>query len=192
MAAGCLAARVTLTHQPSALRVFKYAAAAATSYSPHLPARHRYPHPPPSLISQPPSVILHTLPPPPHRSRRTSQPAADTHVRLSHSTAHRPPCVSTRCRRRHFTAAAPPGHPPSVFLNTQPLPPLHGRRTSLCCLRHTSARCLPLCISVCLRACAVVSQLTAQYVTKSKSKKRSRFEIDVGGEHRNHWGIQVL
>jgi len=93
------------TPQPTALRVSQHAAATSTAQPPHLPARHRHPHPPPSLISQPPSVLLNTLPPPPHRSRRTSQLATDTHIRLLHSSANRPPCFSIRCRRRHITAA---------------------------------------------------------------------------------------
>ncbi len=49
---------------------------------------------------------INTLPPPPLHGRRTSQPATDTHVSLTRSTAH---------------------PPPAVFLNTLPPPPLHSR-----------------------------------------------------------------
>ena len=75
--------------------------------------------PPPTPTSTSPtpqptaSVFLNTLPPPPPHGRRTSPLAADTHVRLPRPTAHRPPCFSTRCHRRHCTAAAPPS-PPST------------------------------------------------------------------------------
>ena len=57
----------------------------------------------------------------------------------------------------------------------------------------------PACISVCLRACAIVSQLTAQYVTKSKSKSKLLWEVDSahrfaqrqGGGHWGGWGVGV-
>ena len=60
---------------------------------------------------------------PPHRSRRTSQITTATHIRLLHSSANRPPCFSTRCRRHHSTAAAPPTPlptPTSASLTSQP------------------------------------------------------------------------
>ena len=81
-------------------------AAASTPPPPHLLARRRHPHPPFPPDSPPPSVFLSTPPPPPLHSRCTSQPATDTHVSLTHSTAH---------------------PPPAVFLNTLPPPPLHSR-----------------------------------------------------------------
>ena len=146
------------TRQPTALRVSQHAAAASTAQPLHLLARHRHPHPPPSLISHPPSVLLNTLPPPPHRSRRNSQLPTDTHIRLLHSSVNRPPCFSSPSRRLrsraaaplsppptptsasptpqptalHSRAAAPLSRPPSVLVNTLPPPPhrcLHaGRR----------------------------------------------------------------
>ena len=40
-------------------------------------------------------MFLNTLPPSPLHSRRTSQPATGTRIRLPHFTAHRPPCFTT-------------------------------------------------------------------------------------------------